>query len=252
MGEGRHRHPLLTAGPQQLVQHGQRVQAYLENQVGEEEEDAGPQQSFEDAAGVTCETWATCHPAPKDTSNPSRVSAPSGRAGKGALCTEIPRLCPRVRIPPGLCPPHRAPSTAQGHPESQSPGPPSLPPCVPAAPSWHFPGPAGQGAHRDAVSIPMLLERPVGGLQGSPPPQTPSALPPAAAVPPSHPALRALCPFSWPGGGVGSEPTTAASRPRGGPGPAAFPPLVFSCKSTRKLSAAPGSGAVRAHEIFRG
>lgn len=127
VGEGGHRHPLLTAGPQQLVQHGQRVQAYLENQVGEEEEDAGPQQSFEDAAGVTCETRATCHPAPKDTSNPSTVSAPSGRAGKGALCPEIPRLCPRDGIPPGLCPAHRAPSTAQGHPKSQSPGPPSLP-----------------------------------------------------------------------------------------------------------------------------
>lgn len=69
---GGHRHPLLTAGPQQLVQDGQSVQAYLEHQVGQEEDDAGPQQSLEDAGGVTCETQAKLSPTPRHTSNPNR------------------------------------------------------------------------------------------------------------------------------------------------------------------------------------
>lgn len=58
-------HPVLTAGPQQLVQDGQCVQAYLENEVGKEEEDAGPQQSLEEAASVTCKTRAPYYPSPK-------------------------------------------------------------------------------------------------------------------------------------------------------------------------------------------
>lgn len=53
---------VLTAGPQQLIQGRQRVQTYLENEVGEEEEEAGPQQSFEEAAGVTCKRWAPIAP----------------------------------------------------------------------------------------------------------------------------------------------------------------------------------------------
>lgn len=193
MGEGGHWHPLLTAGPQQLVQDGQSVQAYLENQVREEEEDAGPQQSFEDAAGVTCDTRAELSPSIQG--HPSRDPAPSGRAGKGALCPGIPGLCPRVRIPPGLCP-HCSPSTARGHPKSQSPGPPSMSLQHPPGTSLALLCWDHTGVHS---ASPSLLEHPVGGLQGSPPLQTPSALPAAAAVPPSHPALRALCPFSWPG-----------------------------------------------------
>lgn len=54
--------PLLTAGPHHLVHLGQCVQAYLENEVCKEEDDADPQESFKEAAGVTCETWATRHP----------------------------------------------------------------------------------------------------------------------------------------------------------------------------------------------
>lgn len=56
-------HPwVLTVGPQQLLQDGQRVQAYLENKVGDEEEDTGSQQSFEEATGVTCETREPHYP----------------------------------------------------------------------------------------------------------------------------------------------------------------------------------------------
>lgn len=68
-------HPVLTAGPQQLVQDRQCVEAYLEDKVGDEEEDAGCQQSFEEASRVTCKTRALQHSSPGAT--PACASIPS-------------------------------------------------------------------------------------------------------------------------------------------------------------------------------
>lgn len=103
-------HPVLTAGPQQLVQDRQRVQAYLENEVGKEEEDAGPQQSLEEAASVTCETRAPYYPSPKVT--PECTSTPRGRVEEGCAAA-VPgdaRGLPQGRGPTKTS--HLPPSTA--------------------------------------------------------------------------------------------------------------------------------------------
>lgn len=202
VGEGGHRHPLLTAGSQQLVQDRQSVQADLEHQVGKEEEDAGRQQSFEDAAGVTCDTRAELSPSTQG--HPNRHPAPSGRAGKGAHCAQrFQGSAPRLGSHQGFV----HPAQPQGTPRAKAQ---DLP--VSAVPTWHLPGPAGLGPHQGAVSTPIPAGTSPGNpLKGSHSLQTQSALPPAAAVPPSHPALRALCPFSWPGvGWAGCPPQLRA------------------------------------------
>lgn len=221
-------HPVLTAGPQQLVQDGQRVQAYLENEVGEEEEDAGPQQSFEEADSVTCETRAPHYPSPGVTPRSTSIPSNPGRSWEGVHCGHAKRrqgsapetgshqdlACLTVRP----AQPKNTLSTAflgklrhgamQG---ARAPEPHSLPPSLaPAAPSdpagtARFPAPLQRDQHRDAAhhSHPnpwwnALRGRLRVGARGSPAPRAPSNLPPAAAVPPSHPAPWAARPFSWP------------------------------------------------------
>lgn len=102
---------VLTAGPQQLVQGRQRVQAYLENEVGEEEEEAGPQQSFEEAAGVTCKRWAPIAP-----SSPQGCQHPhSELLGRVRWCRRSAASPPHPSAPPGAAFCHTAWETeAQG------------------------------------------------------------------------------------------------------------------------------------------
>lgn len=220
MGEGGHRHPLLTAGPQQLVQDGQHVQAYLENQVGKEEEDAGPQQSFEDAAGVTCDTRAELSPSTKDTPAGCWVT-PQAELGRVHCAQRFQGSAPGSGS-------HQGFALTQHSPRAPQEPKPRTTLHVPAAPSWHLPGPAGPGPHQGALSIPIPAGTSRGRAPGVPP--TPNPISPSssscsrAPIPPGSPGP---VPVFLARGGVGSEPTTAASRPGGGPGPAAFPRLFF-------------------------
>lgn len=141
----------------------------------------------------------SCHPAPR---TPQQGAGWHLRQSwEGCTVPRDSRALPQGRDPTRALP---SPSTARGHPKSQSPGPPSMSLQHPAGTSLAL---LDQDHTRVHSASPFLLEHPVGGLQGFPPLQTPSALPAAAAaVPPSHPALRALCPFSWPGVGWAASP----------------------------------------------
>lgn len=239
-------HPILTAGPQQLVQDGQHVQAYLENEVGEEEEDAGPQQSFEEAAGVTCKTRAPHYPSPEVTlgctSIPSGEPAPSRQSWEGvhwgsALGTGSHQDLACLTVHPSAAKEHpfcciTGETEARGNTGSQGRGT-TLPPLAPAAPSHlagtgRFPAPLHQDRHRDAAHHPHpdpwwnVLWGGAGGPPHRKSRQTFHQLQPC----PYPTQLPGPC-ARFPGHGTGSEPTAAARRLGGGPGPKTLPPLVF-------------------------
>lgn len=128
----------------------------------------------------------------------------------------------------------------------------TLPPLAPAAPSnlagtRRFPGPLHRDQHQDAAHHPhpnpwwniLGGEGGCGWAPGVPPHRQPRhtfhQLQPCPN-PTRLPGPRA----HFPGHGTGSEPTAAACWLGGGPWPKTLPPLVFSCKSLRRLSAAPG------------
>lgn len=145
----------------------------------------------------------SCHPAPKDT--PTGTLHPQEELGRVHTVPRDSRALPQGWDPT------RALFTQHNPRAPQEPKLRTILP-VPAAPTWHLPGPAGLGPHQGAVSTPIPAGTSPGNpLKGSHSLQTQSALPPAAAVPPSHPALRALCPFSWPGvGWAGCPPQLRA------------------------------------------
>lgn len=184
----------------------------------------------------------SCHPAPKDS--PAGTLHPQAELGRVHCAQRLQGSAPGSGSHQGFALTVH-PAQPEGTPRAKA----RITLHVPAAPTWHLPGPAGQ--HQGALSTPIPAGTSRGRAPGVPPtpnPVSPSSSCSRAPIPPGSPGP---VPVFLARGGVGSEPTAAASRPGGGPGPAAFPRFVFSCKSTRRLSAAaPGSGAVRAHEIF--
>lgn len=219
VGEGGHRHPLLTAGSQQLVQDRQSVQADLEHQVGKEEEDAGRQQSFEDAAGVTCDTRAEL--SPSSQGHPNRHPAPSGRAGKGAHCAQrFQGSAPRLGSHQGFV----HPAQPQGTPRAKAQ---DHPPCLCSAhlaPPWPCWAGTTPGCSQHPYPCWNIPWEPPKRIPLTPNPVSPSTSCSRAPIPPGSPGP---VPVFLARGGMGSLPTTAASRPGGGPGPTAFPPLFF-------------------------
>lgn len=181
----------------------------------------------------------SCHPAPKDT--PTGTLHPQEEQGRVHTVPRDSRALPTRALFTQHSP--RAPQ------ESKL----TLP--VSAAPTWHLPGPAGLGPHQGAVSTPI----PAGTSPGTPskdPPHSKPSQPFHQLQPCPHPTrLSGPC-ARFPGQGWGGLAAHHSCEPAWGrPRANSFPSFVFSCKSTRKLSAAaaePRSGAVRAHEIFTG
>lgn len=154
---------------------------------------------------------------------------------------------------------------------ARAPGPHSLPlPLAPAAPSHlastvRFLAPLHRDRHRDAAHHPHPDPRwnvpgrggcggcgwvPGGSLHREPR-QTFHQLQPCP-----HPTRLPGPHARFPGRGTGSEPTTAVCRPGGGggaaPGQKLSLRLFFPVNPHEGSQQRPGSGAVRAHEIFRG
>lgn len=132
-------------------------------------------------------------------------------------------------------------------------------PCSTLQPSWHWvlPSPIAPGSALGCNSpSPSLVEHAGGGGCGWVPEGPPHRKPRQTfhqLQPCPHPTRLPGPRARFPGHETGSEPTAAARGPVGGPGPKTLPPLVFFPVNLRESSRQhPGSGATRAHEIFRG